>query len=414
MPYRNRVLLFLFLLLIWFIISTALNIHNIIEYNFKGTIGIVRFIKQYGSLFISAILILFTCLHVFNGQNVNQVFFSIRKVTLWSFIFVCIYGVLEILILVFGISFLMPILNLFNYFPFTEVYLPELKRISSVSFEPPELGTYLICIVGWMLSYIITEKNIWKYLPALFILILTYFSDSRSGIAIILFQFLLFGLLLLKQKRFRPILYRIFMISLIPITILFLFKGRTITYYIFEKLTSFSATDDIHGDSNRSRLGIQQANIIAFTERPITGAGFGQSAYVSKRHFPKWATDGNWEFSEKYLNPKHKPFPPIYNLYVRLLSESGIIGFFIFITFLCFTLIFSYKLYKNGLFAYKENDNIKAIGLVLLITFSGITINWIKADTFRIFGFWINLAFLIYLTGNKYKLVFNNKNSSKK
>jgi len=403
-PYRNILFQLLILIIIWFCLATVFNIHNIINYNFKGTNGIVRFIKQFGSLIISAVFIFYTCLNLFNRQNISQVFFTLRKVTLWSFIIVIIYGVLEILILVFGIYTLMPLLNLFNYFPFTEVYLDNLKRISSVSYESPELGTYLICITGWMLSYIITEKKVWKYIPAAFVLILTYFSDSRSAIAVVLIQFLIFGILLFSQKKFRPILNKILLASILPLSILFVFKGKTITEYLYYKVTSFSTSDNVHATSNKSRLGIQYANYLVFKEHPISGVGFGQSAFESKKHYPSWATHNNWEFSVKYLNPNHKPFPPVYNMYVRFLSESGVIGFILFLTFIYFVLIISYKLYKN-----KYSQPKQLMGIVLLITFIGVAINWFKADTFRNFGFWVNLAFLVYLTGNHFKLKTKQK-----
>ena len=75
--------------------------------------------------------------------------------------------------------------------------------------------------------------------------------------------------------------------------------------------------------------------------------GFGQQAYKARPKYPKWATENNYEFRLWYLNDKVKSFPPGYNLYTRLLAETGIIGFFIF-SFLLGLLIFqSKKLISN-------------------------------------------------------------------
>ncbi len=397
-PLRNIVFQFLLLFLAWCVLATLLNINNVVDYYFKRTTGTVRFIKQYASLLISAVFILMAYLNLFNGIEFKRLFVFIRRIFLWSFIVVSIYSIFEILIVFFGISAVTPILELFNYFPFTTVKLSINERISSVSFEPPELGTYLITIAGWMFSYILTEKGFKKYIPTVFILVLTFFSDSRSGLAIVLLQLFLFLILLYRQQIFRPYLYKIMLIALIPIIALFVFKGATITTYVYDKITSFSLDDSKHGGSNRSRLGIQYANMLVYQENPISGVGFGQSAFAAKKNFPAWATHDNWEFRLMYLNPNHKPFPSVYNMYVRLLSETGTVGLLIFIGFLGLLIGSCYKIFISS---NDYNKDFRIFALVLLITFIGISINWFKTETFRIFGFWVAFAFFLLITGNK-------------
>lgn len=397
-PIRNIAFQFLLLFLIWCVVATLLNINNVVNYYFKETTGPVRFIKQYASLLISAVFILMAYLNLFNGIEIKRLFVFIRRIFLWSFIVVSIYSILEILIVFFGISAVTPILELFNYFPFTNVKLSINQRISSVSFEPPELGTYLITIAGWMFSYILTEKGFKKYIPTVFILVLTFFSDSRSGLAIILLQLFLFLFLLYRQQIFRPYLYKIMLIALIPLITLFVFKGATITTYVYEKMTSFSLDDSKHAGSNKSRLGIQYANLKVFSENPISGVGFGQSAFESRKHYPGWATYDNWEFRLMYLNPYHKPFPSVYNMYVRVLSETGIIGFILFVSFIVVLIWICFRLCVSS---NPKDDEFRIYMLVLFITFVGISINWFKTETFRIFGFWVAFAFFLLLTGNK-------------
>lgn len=400
-PLRNIVFQFLLLFLVWCAVATLLNINNVVDYYFKGTTGTVRFIKQYASLLISAVFILMAYLNLFNGIEYTRLFAFIRRIFLWSLIVVSVYGILEIMILFFGISAATPLLELFNYFPFTTVNLSINQRISSVSFEPPELGTYLIAIAGWMFSYILTGKGFKKYIPAALILILTFFSDSRSGLAIVLFQLFLFIVLLYRQKIFRPYLYKMVLIALIPITALFVFKGATITTYVYDKMTSFSLDDSKHGGSNRTRLGIQYANMLVYQEKPVSGVGFGQSAFASKKNFPAWATHDNWEFRLMYLNHNHKPFPPVYNMYVRLLSETGTIGFLIFIGLIGLLIFSCYKIFISS---NEYNKDFRIFALVLLISFVGISINWFKSETFRIFEFWVAFAFFLLITGNRFKL----------
>lgn len=401
-PFKNVIFQLLLLFIMWCAVTMLLNIHNILDYYLKGTTGLVRFIKQYGSLIISALIFLLTFINLFNGMKPIELFKKIRFIYFLSFLVVSVYAFFEILIVFFKIYSLKPVLKLFNYFPFTTVNLStNLERISSVSFEPPELGTYLIFIGGWMFSYILTEQGLKKYIPGLVVLILAFFSDSRSGIAIIIFQFILFVFLLYKQKKFHTHLYKLVTIASFPLLVLFIFKGATITTYVFEKMTSFSISDSTHGGSNKSRLGIQLANLKVFAENPISGVGFGQSAFASREHYPRWATDNNWEFRSMYLNPYHKPFPSVYNMYVRLLSETGIVGLILFSSFLFFLLWTCYKF----CISHKEYDlQFRIFAIVLFITFAGVILNWLKTETFRIFGFWVALAFFLVLTGNKLKL----------
>src|SRR5690606_34713676 len=76
-------------------------------------------------------------------------------------------------------------------------------RISSVAYEVPALGNYLITIGPWMFSYILTEKKAYKFIPSTIVLALMYFSDSRTALICILIEFMVFVLILLHDVRYR-------------------------------------------------------------------------------------------------------------------------------------------------------------------------------------------------------------------
>lgn len=142
--------------------------------------------------------------------------------------------------------------------------------------------------------------------------------------------------------------------------------------------------------SNKSRLGIQYAMFQVYKEHPIFGIGWGQQAFESRFYYPKWATDRNYEFSTKYLNENIKSFPPGYNMYLRILTETGIIGFLVFVLFL-------YVIIKDTNNLYKTSLEHRFITITLLITFTGSIINWLQIDSFGVYGFWLGLAILIIL-----------------
>ena len=84
----------------------------------------------------------------------------------------------------------------------------RLRRISSVTFEPPALGTYLLSIAGWMFSYILTEKKNFKYFPTVIVLFLGFMSGSRAAFFAIIIQFIIASTIFLKNKNSTRNLYR--------------------------------------------------------------------------------------------------------------------------------------------------------------------------------------------------------------
>ena len=198
-PLKNLIFQFLILFILWSILATLFNAHNMADYYFKQTSGLSRFINQFGSLIIASIIIPLTFYNGFKWININKTFRLIRRVVLASLIIVLIYSIIEILIVKLNmVNLKKPLLNLFDYFPFTEAKTDmRLRRISSVTFEPPALGTYLLSIAGWMFSYIFTEKKNFKYLPIVIVLFLGFMSGSRAAFFAIIIQFIIASIIFL-------------------------------------------------------------------------------------------------------------------------------------------------------------------------------------------------------------------------
>ena len=393
-PKENLVFQFLVLFIVWAAVVTFLNSHNIIGYYFKQTSGFSRFINQFGSLIIAALIIPITIYNTLKLTNINQIFLLIRTIILSSLVVVFIYAVIEILIVKFDMIFLKkPILNLFDYFPFTEAKTDmRLRRISSVTFEPPALGTYLLSIAGWMFSYIITENKRLKYLPALVVLFLGFMSGSRAAFFAIIIQFLIAILFFVRETNTRKKMLKTFVgffIASLFVTGLFY---KQIYEYVQKEISSFKLDDSTHALSNKSRFGIQQAMFRVFLENPFLGTGYGLQAFESRKKYPTWAKKGNWEFRLKYLNQNDKRFPPGYNMYLRILSETGIFGLLFFALVILQIFLWCYNNLKS------EN---KIMAFIILISMVGFTLNWFKMDSFRIYFFWICVSFIWIIEENK-------------
>jgi len=401
-PKKHIISFLLLAFLVWVALGFIFNLNEIANNEIKNTTGIVRFVKQYVSLLLS--LTLFVIFYnVFKTKPIWPLMKWIRLFFTLSLAVVSLYIFIETAVVKLKLGFLLPVLYLFDYFPFVFATIDEnLGRISGPTFEPPSLATYLITIAPWMLSYIVTTKSFFKYLPSLLVLIFALLSGSRAGIFIILIQYVLFFLCFVNSKKLQPHLIKILLIAGIGIGAIFIVKGKALTTYVYEKATSFSTKDDDHALSNKSRLGIQYANFQVFKENPITGVGIGQQSYHAIHHYPKWATEDNWEFKFKYLNDKHPSFVPGYNLFVRLLAETGIIGF------LLFTSILLISIYICISAITQKNQN-SLIYIIIFTSLIGALLNWFKMDSFREYVLWINLALLIYLTSNRLVTTNNQK-----
>ena len=386
-PIKNLIFQFLILFILWSILATLFNAHNMADYYFKQTSGFSRFINQFGSLIIASIIIPLTFYNGFKWININKTFRLIRRVVLASLIIVLIYSIIEILIVKFDmVNLKKPILNLFDYFPFTEAKTDmRLRRISSVTFEPPALGTYLLSIAGWMFSYILTEKKNFKYLPIVIVLFLGFMSGSRAAFFAIIIQFIIASIIFLKNKKLTRNIYRIIIgfstASILTIT----YFSEPIYNYIKKEINSFKLDDSTHSLSNKSRFGIQQAMFYVFLENPISGTGYGLQAFESRKKYPTWAKKNNWEFRLKYLNQNDKRFPPGYNMYLRILSETGLVGFLFFGLMLLQIFLWCFNNLKS------ENST---IAFIILISMIGFSLNWLKMDSFRIYFFWLCLALI--------------------
>jgi len=395
-PYKSRIFQVLLLFFVWCILTILFNFSAVNNSYFKHIGGFNRFFRQYLALFLSAFVFVIFYWNVIRYLTAVQILFIIRKVLLACLVFAFVYGFIETLIIFFGFGFLRPILNLFDYFPFLDVTYQSSDRIASIAYEAPSLGNYLITISGWMFSYIFTEKNKWRFVPTMMILFLTFFSGSRTALINITLQLIILGIVMYRMEKYRKILINVFQYTFMLASFLLILNGSKIIKEVEKKMETLNFSKNLTKNlSNQSRFGMQYASLQVFREHPIIGVGFGQETYYKRFHYPGWATKNNYEFDAFYKNTSVKSFPSAYNIYTRLLAETGIIGLFIFGTLIYLCISKSIFLWKNS------KDEEKILALVLIISFSGLSLNWMQTDFFRQHGFWLCMVILIKLLSDR-------------
>lgn len=380
---------------------TLMNLPNILDYYFKQTGGLHRFVRQFLSVLLGGVAIFLLFVNVCNDYGAIKFFRRVRTffLLIFSLVFVC--GMLQYITVTFNLGFMEPVVYLFDYLPFVNVYLDyRMQRLASTTGEPPMLGTYLVTVSGFLFTYILTSKKWTRFLPFLMVVVLAVLSKSRMALVVIGFQVVI-GVFFayLKYTHFRSFFNKMAVLGAIGCIFTLLFFWKPISASVSEKISSLDFTKveysaENNSISNKSRFGIQYAMLQVLKENPVFGVGWGQQAYEARFHYPPWATKNNYEFSTNYLNEGVKDFPPAFNMYLRVLTESGIVGFLVFSTFLCSVILSTFLVYKKGRHQY--------IAIALFIGFGGFLLDWFQIDSFKLYGFWLCLAILIVLKKEHY------------
>ncbi|MBI5298106.1 MAG: O-antigen ligase family protein [Chloroflexi bacterium] len=119
----------------------------------------------------------------------------------------------------------------------------------------------------------------------------------------------------------------------------------------------------------------------AFEEHPLSGVGLGASGFWVYDNLPDWTLTTVPEIA-KQLNPESKLFPNPKNLYVRLLAETGLIGFVFFFIFLFSSLADSLSLYQRGGF-------LRFLGIAGLFAWLAIALYNVTQDSLATPNIWL-------------------------
>jgi len=133
------------------------------------------------------------------------------------------------------------------------------------------------------------------------------------------------------------------------------------------------------------RLAYWEVGYKVFETYPVLGVGLGNSGFFFTRMLP----DYGYRLVETIRILNGTPdFPNPKNLWVRLLAETGIIGFLVFILWFCLIASESKHVYSN------RHGVVKMIGLAGLLALMAQILEGFSLDTFALPQLWIIVGFV--------------------
>ena len=290
--------------------------------------------------------------------------------------------------------------------------LVKTNRVSGMAYEPAWLAGQIATVyLPWLFASLLTRVRItrFKWLEIIllgFAALLLLATFSRGGLLTAVGAFIL-TFLFVGHAEIRAgwnwlisgfqggsnWLLRVGVIVLLLAALvgagLFLSQKGYITRLFNTRAESLA--DFIIENSAGARAAYTFGALGAYEESPMTGVGLGASGFYIYKHLPDWALTTVPEIARQ-LSPENRLYPNPKNLYVRLLAETGLIGFFVFIAFL-------FSVLGDALLALRSKSTFgRYLGMAGIFSWFAIALYNVTQDSFATPNIWINFGILIGMT----------------
>ncbi len=151
-----------------------------------------------------------------------------------------------------------------------------------------------------------------------------------------------------------------------------------------------SLTDFIVENSAGARMAYTWGALGAYHESPWLGVGLGASGFYIYRNLPDWALTTVPEIARQ-LSPANRLYPNPKNLYIRILAESGLLGFSLFVAFWLGWL-------GDALGFLRQDGWLRFLGIAGLCSWLAISFYNGTQDSFAAPNLWMNLGILVGMT----------------
>ena len=290
--------------------------------------------------------------------------------------------------------------------------LVRTNRVSGMAYEPAWLAGQISTIyLPWLVAAVLTRIRVtrFKWLEVVllgFALLLLLATFSRGGLltalAALMLTLLFAGQAEIRAgwnwfaagfQRGRDSLLRLGIMIFVLVALtgagLFLSQKGYVTR-LFNS-NAESVEEFIIENSAGARAAYTFGALGAYEESPWLGVGLGASGFYIYDHLPDWALTTVPEIARQ-LSPENRLYPNPKNMYARLLAETGLIGFFLFIAF-------QFSILGDVLSALqKKTALMRYLGIAGLFSWFAITMYNATQDSFATPNIWINLGIVAGMT----------------
>lgn len=296
--------------------------------------------------------------------------------------------------------------------------LVRTNRVSGLAYEPAWLAGQIATVyLPWLFASLLTRIKVTRFkwfeiillIFALGLLLATYSRGGllTAGVALLL-TFLFTGrneinkawTWFSKSNILLRVATLVILVGVLAGAGLFLGRKGYITRLFTTRADSIE--EFIIQNSAGSRAAYMVAALGAYDKSPIAGVGVGASGFYIYNNLPDWAMTTVPDIARQ-LSPDSRLYPNPKNLYIRLLAETGLIGFFIFVAFLLSSL-------GDALLALRSNGSLlRYLGIAGLFSWLAIASYNVTQDSFATPNIWINFGILAGMTA--YALESGKSNS---
>jgi O-antigen ligase len=168
-------------------------------------------------------------------------------------------------------------------------------------------------------------------------------------------------------------------------------KGYIATFFNSQKTDLVSYAQDVYLGP---RLAYAVAALTTFEEHPFSGVGLGASGFEIYRNMPDWALSGEPEIARQ-MSPNSDLYPNPKNLFIRLLAETGLPGFMLFIGF--YLALFAETL--QLLHSEHATSSARWLATAGVFALTAVVLQGISQDSFAMPEMWVNLGILAGAAG---------------
>ncbi|WBU63487.1 O-antigen ligase family protein [Paracoccus aerodenitrificans] len=263
------------------------------------------------------------------------------------------------------------------------------NRLRTAAFE----ASWAAVMVSFVFPFAMTRATPVKLVVySLIVIAIMGLAQSRTAMLVIGIQFTVLAAAFFRHRK-DYFIYGATVACLVAMAILTTpGLGQSVTEK-FSNLIEYGSTEGlidttpgaIENASNVTRLAAIRAGMSMFRERPLIGVGFGQYGfhYPSHIHMDDMRS---WEV-QRYVTEGDTQlgWPPAYSLHVRMLSETGMLGYSMWLMIIL-PVLFRSLIMADGR-SYLGRMHL-AVAMILI----GWMLLGVSIDSFRFFGGWIALG----------------------